>query len=121
MEPPDDDTQNRVCALKVKDLQRVNPARRLKSENEIINVIINNEQITELQLKMVINNKSLENQPVTVGVHQSEVGVVSSSVRRCILNAAGWTRDPAALTGLQLSLLKCHCPSAVITHSLLKM
>lgn len=66
------------------------------------NVIINNEQITELLLKMVINNKSMENKPVTVGVHQSEASVVTSRVRRCILDAAGWNRDPAALTGLQL-------------------
>lgn len=28
--PSDVDTQNRVCALKIEDLQRVNPARRLK-------------------------------------------------------------------------------------------
>lgn len=44
----------------------------------------------------------MENQPVTIRVHQSEASVVTSWVRRCILNAAGWTRDPAAFTGLQL-------------------
>lgn len=36
------------------------------------------------------------------GVRQSEASVVTSWVRRCILNAAGWNREPAALT-------VCHC------------